>query len=77
MSPNRVMYNNLLICIGVLLLVPHDGWDFLQNNRIRKSSVAISPQWSMLEEIEFHRLAKLKLDVDDGEDMLVSYQMFP
>ena len=31
----------------------------------------------MLEEIEFHRLAKLKLDVDDGEDMLVSYHTFP
>ncbi|KAN0091388.1 Eukaryotic translation initiation factor 3 subunit D [Tylopilus felleus] len=70
------MYNNLLICIGVLPLVPHDGWDFLQNNRTRKSSVAISPQWSMLEEIEFHRLAKLKLDVDDGEDIDTYGQVF-
>ena len=44
---------------------------FLQSNRTRESSVAISPEWSMLEEIEFHRLAKLRLDVDDPEDMFV------
>ena len=31
----------------------------------------------MLEEIEFHRLAKLKLDVDEAEDMLVIYHPFP
>ena len=40
-----------------------------QNNRTREASVAISPEWTMLEEIEFHRLAKLRLDVDDPEDM--------
>ena len=40
-----------------------------QNTRTRESSVAISPEWSMLEEIEFHRLAKLRLDVDDPEDL--------
>jgi len=40
-----------------------------QTNRTRESSVAISPQWTMLEEIEFHRLAKLKLEVDEPEDM--------
>jgi hypothetical protein len=40
-----------------------------QSNRTRESSVAISPQWSMLEEIEFHRLAKLKLEVDEPEDL--------
>ncbi|KAF8138757.1 translation initiation factor eIF-3 subunit D [Boletus edulis] len=46
------------------------GWrDWEKNNRTRESSVAISPQWTVLEEIEFHRLAKLKLDVDDGEDI--------
>lgn len=49
---------------------------FLQNNRTRESSVAISPQWTMLEEIEFHRLGKLKLDVDEAEDMSVSYHTF-
>lgn len=31
----------------------------------------------MLEEIEFHRLAKLKLDVDEAEDMSVSYHTIP
>lgn len=30
----------------------------------------------MLEEIEFHRLAKLKLEVDEAEDMSVSYRTF-
>lgn len=49
----------------------------MQTNRTRESSVAISPQWSMLEEIEFHRLAKLKLEVDEAEDMSVSYHPFP
>ena len=33
--------------------------------------MAISSEWQMLEEIEFHRLAKLRLDVDDPEDMYV------
>lgn len=42
---------------------------FVQNNRTRESSVVISPQWSMLEEIEFHRLAKLRLEVDEPEEL--------
>lgn len=41
----------------------------IQNNRTREASVAISPQWSMLEEIEFHRLAKLRLEVDEPEEL--------
>ncbi|KAH8834215.1 eukaryotic translation initiation factor 3 subunit D [Flagelloscypha sp. PMI_526] len=46
------------------------GWrDWEKNNRNRESSVVISPSWNMLEEIEFHRLAKLRLDVDDPEDL--------
>ncbi|KAG1833580.1 translation initiation factor eIF-3 subunit D [Suillus variegatus] len=46
------------------------GWrDWEKTNRTRESSVAISPQWTMLEEIEFHRLAKLKLEVDEPEDI--------
>jgi hypothetical protein len=40
-----------------------------QNNRTRESSVVISPSWSMLEEIEFHRLAKLRLEVDEPEEL--------
>jgi translation initiation factor 3 subunit D len=43
--------------------------DYLQGHRARESSVVISPQWSMLEEIEFHRLAKLRLEVDEPEDL--------
>ncbi|KAF9478666.1 translation initiation factor eIF-3, subunit D [Pholiota conissans] len=46
------------------------GWrDWEKNNRTRESSVVISPQWSMLEEIEFHRLAKLRLEVDEPEEL--------
>lgn len=46
------------------------GWrDWEKNNRSREASVAISPDWAMLEEIEFHRLAKLRLEVDDPEDL--------
>jgi translation initiation factor 3 subunit D len=46
------------------------GWrDWDKNNRARESSVVISPQWSMLEEIEFHRLAKLRLEVDEPEEL--------
>ena len=43
----------------------------MQNSRARESSVVISPQWSMLEEIEFHRLAKLRLEVDEPEELYV------
>ncbi|KAJ3760860.1 eukaryotic translation initiation factor 3 subunit D [Lentinula raphanica] len=46
------------------------GWrDWDKNARTRESSVVISPQWSMLEEIEFHRLAKLRLEVDEPENI--------
>jgi translation initiation factor 3 subunit D len=39
-----------------------------KSNRTRESSVAIDPSWQMLEEIEFHRLAKLRLEVDEPEE---------
>ncbi|KAI0698568.1 translation initiation factor eIF-3 subunit D [Cytidiella melzeri] len=46
------------------------GWrDWEKSNRTREASVAISSAWQMLEEIEFHRLAKLRLEVDDPEDL--------
>lgn len=51
-----------------LCLLPSNG---VQNNRTRESSVVISPQWSMLEEIEFHRLAKLRLEVDEPDELYV------
>jgi translation initiation factor 3 subunit D len=40
-----------------------------KNNRTRESSVVIDPSWQMLEEIEFHRLAKLRLEVDEPEEL--------
>ncbi|KAG7447634.1 translation initiation factor eIF-3, subunit D [Guyanagaster necrorhizus] len=43
--------------------------DWEKNNRARESSVLISPNWELKEEIEFHRLAKLRLDVDEPEDI--------
>lgn len=46
---------------------------FHKNNRTRESSVVISPQWTMLEEVEFHRLAKLRLEVDEPEELWVFF----
>ncbi|KAF9006729.1 eukaryotic translation initiation factor 3 subunit D [Cyathus striatus] len=46
------------------------GWrDWEKNNRTRESSVVISPQWQMLEEVEFHRLNKLRLEIDEPVDL--------
>ncbi|ETW84104.1 hypothetical protein HETIRDRAFT_472549 [Heterobasidion irregulare TC 32-1] len=50
-------------------------WD--KNNRTRESSVAIDPSWHMLEEIEFHRLSKLRLEVDEPEDIESYGRLFP
>ncbi|KAI0322503.1 eukaryotic translation initiation factor 3 subunit 7 [Amylostereum chailletii] len=54
------------------------GWrDWDKNNRTRESSVAIDPSWQMLEEIEFHRLAKLRLEVDEPENVGSYGRLFP
>lgn len=46
------------------------GWkDYDKPQRNRDSSVVIKPDWKMLEEIDFNRLAKLNLETDDGEDV--------
>ncbi|KAJ8097875.1 eukaryotic translation initiation factor 3 subunit D [Lipomyces tetrasporus] len=46
------------------------GWkDYDKPQRLRDSSVTISPDWQMLEEIDFNRLAKLSLDIKDGTDV--------
>ncbi|KLO10228.1 translation initiation factor eIF-3, subunit D [Schizopora paradoxa] len=47
-------------------------WD--KNGRAREASVTVLPDWVMLEEIEFHRLSKLRLDVEEPEN-LESYGM--
>lgn len=46
------------------------GWkDYDKPQRNRDSSVAIRPEWNMLEEIDFSRLSKLNLETPDGEDL--------
>ncbi|KAF8418763.1 eukaryotic translation initiation factor 3 subunit D [Terfezia claveryi] len=46
------------------------GWkDYDKPQRNRDSSVVIKPDWKMLEEIDFNRLAKLNLETDEGEDV--------
>jgi hypothetical protein len=46
------------------------GWYGNRNNqRLREASVEIKADWTMLEEIEFSRLAKLRMEVSDPEDM--------
>jgi translation initiation factor 3 subunit D len=51
----------------------HHRCSFLsQGHRAREGSVIISPEWAMLEEVEFIRLSKLRLDVDTPEDVYVT-----
>ncbi|KAI9819538.1 MAG: hypothetical protein M1827_006987 [Pycnora praestabilis] len=46
------------------------GWkDWDKPQRNRDSSVNIKPDWQMLEEIDFNRLAKLNLETSEGEDI--------
>lgn len=46
------------------------GWkDYDKPQRNRDASVSIKPDWKMLEEIDFNRLAKLNLETDEGEDV--------
>ncbi|KAK6544004.1 hypothetical protein TWF694_000718 [Orbilia ellipsospora] len=46
------------------------GWkDYDKPQRNRDSSVVIKTDWKMLEEIDFNRLGKLNLEIDDGEDV--------
>ena len=40
--------------------------------RIRDSSVTIGPDWRLIDELEFARLAKLSLSVEEAEDMYVA-----
>ncbi|WVQ78203.1 eukaryotic translation initiation factor 3 subunit D [Cryptococcus sp. DSM 104549] len=43
--------------------------DWNKPQRTRDSSVTIGPEWEVLEEIDFTRLAKLNLSVEDPEDL--------
>ncbi|KAI9759181.1 MAG: hypothetical protein M4579_002554 [Chaenotheca gracillima] len=46
------------------------GWkDYDKPQRNRDASVNVRPDWKMLEEIDFNRLAKLNLETDEGQDL--------
>jgi len=46
------------------------GWkDWDKPSRTRESSVPINPSWRILEEIEFPRLSKLRLEVEEPETL--------
>ncbi|OAL74666.1 translation initiation factor eIF3 [Trichophyton violaceum] len=46
------------------------GWkDYDKPQRNRDSSIAIRPEWTVLEEIDFNRLAKLNLETPEGQDI--------
>ena len=53
------------------------GWkDWNKEQRTRDASVVIGGDWAVLEEIEFSRLAKLRLDVDTLEPETLSVLLF-
>ncbi|KAK4705942.1 translation initiation factor 3 subunit D, partial [Phenoliferia sp. Uapishka_3] len=53
------------------------GWkDWNKEQRTRDASVAIGSDWAVLEEIEFSRLAKLRLDVDTQDPETLSSHGF-
>jgi translation initiation factor 3 subunit D len=45
------------------------GWRDDKPQRNRDASVQVKPEWQVMEEIDFSRLAKLNLDTGDGEDL--------
>lgn len=47
-------------------------FSIIKPSRVRESSVPISADWALLEEIEFTRLSKLRLDVDKPGNMYVA-----
>ena len=53
------------------------GWkDYDKPQRNRDSSVNIKPEWRMLEEIDFNRLAKLNLETSAGEDIDINGYLY-
>lgn len=54
------------------------GWkDWDKPNRIRDASVQVEPEWQNIAEIDFPRLNKLNLDVNEGEDVVSFGQLYP
>lgn len=45
------------------------GWKDDKPQRMRDASISVKADWQLLEEIEFNRLAKLNLEVGEGEDI--------
>lgn len=45
------------------------GWRDDKPQRNRDASVQVKPDWAVLEEIDYSRLAKLNLETPDGEDL--------
>lgn len=45
------------------------GWRDDKPQRNRDASVTVKPDWSVIEEIDFTRLAKLNLETGEGEDL--------
>jgi translation initiation factor 3 subunit D len=45
------------------------GWRDDKPQRNRDASVAVKPDWTVIEEIDFTRLTKLNLDTGEGEDL--------
>ncbi|KAK1224509.1 hypothetical protein PQX77_012588 [Marasmius sp. AFHP31] len=56
---------------------PQRGRGGFTSGRGNAQRVVISPQWSILEEVEFHRLAKLRLEVDEPEDLDTYGKIYP
>ena len=52
-----------------LLFMPYAHPVYTQTSRVREGSVVVDPTWRVLEEIEFNRLNKLRLDVDAPETL--------
>ena len=52
------------------------NWNNREPQVMRDASVVIGPEWEVLEEIEFSRLAKLRLDVDTDSPETVSEHGF-
>ncbi|ODV96506.1 hypothetical protein PACTADRAFT_49838 [Pachysolen tannophilus NRRL Y-2460] len=48
----------------------HNNWNNKNDDRKRESSVKVLPDWQVISEIEFNKLAKLNLDVVSGEDVV-------
>lgn len=47
------------------------AYHYYQTSRVREGSIIIDPNWRMLEEVDFIRLNKLRLEVEPAETLCV------